>query len=211
MGKQNGKRYHFLYRTTNLVNDKYYYGVHSTYNLLDGYLGSGKRLKRAVEKYGAENFKIEILEFFESREEVLKREKEVVNETCLQDPLCMNLQTGGGGGISSKEHHKKLKEGASEWIRKKWKDPKYRNKMIDVISKEMKLRHQNGKVKYNSFAGKKHTEKTKNKMSEKAKLRIGNKNSQFGTCWICKNKEVKKIKKTDLDIWLNKGWKNGRI
>jgi len=40
----------------------------------------------------------------------------------------------------------------------------------------------------------------------------GEKNSQFGTCWIYNKdlKKSKKIKKDELNIWLNKGWTKGR-
>ena len=37
------KQYHFIYKTTNIITERYYYGMHSTDNLEDGYLGSGKR------------------------------------------------------------------------------------------------------------------------------------------------------------------------
>ena len=53
---KNKIKYHFLYKTTNLINNKYYYGMHSTYKLDDGYLGSGKRLRYSIRKYGKENF-----------------------------------------------------------------------------------------------------------------------------------------------------------
>ena len=61
------KTYHFIYKTTNLLNGKYYIGMHSTFNLEDGYMGSGKRLKRSLNKYGKENHKVEILEFVDNR------------------------------------------------------------------------------------------------------------------------------------------------
>ena len=32
----NERKYHYLYKITNLVNNKYYYGIHSTDNLEDG-------------------------------------------------------------------------------------------------------------------------------------------------------------------------------
>lgn len=40
--------YHIIYLTTNLVNNKIYVGKHSTYNLEDGYLGSGSNYIRAI-------------------------------------------------------------------------------------------------------------------------------------------------------------------
>ena len=47
-------------------------------------------------------------------------------------------------------------------------------------------------------------------MSEKAQLRVGDKNSQFGTCWIYNDKESKKIKKEELNFHLSNGWIKGR-
>ena len=39
---------------------------------------------------------------------------------------------------------------------------------------------------------------------------IGDKNSQFGTCWITKEGENKKIKKEQFEDYLNDGWIKGR-
>ena len=48
--------YHYFYKITNRINGHYYYGVHSTSDIDDGYMGSGKRLKHAKNLYGIENF-----------------------------------------------------------------------------------------------------------------------------------------------------------
>lgn len=44
--------YHIVYKTTNNVNGKIYVGVHSTIDIYDNYIGSGKTLKKAIKKYG---------------------------------------------------------------------------------------------------------------------------------------------------------------
>ena len=56
-----GKKYYIIYETKNLKNGKIYIGQHQTYDLDDGYLGSGTRLKRAIRYYGSEFFKRKIL------------------------------------------------------------------------------------------------------------------------------------------------------
>jgi hypothetical protein len=40
---------------------------------------------------------------------------------------------------------------------------------------------------------------------------IGDKNSQYGTCWITNGKFNKKIKKEDFNNWKDKGFFLGRI
>lgn len=92
---------YYLYKITNLINNKFYIGVHSTEDINDGYMGSGKAIKAAEKKYGINNFKKEILEYFDSIEEMYKREAEIVNESLIQNPLCYNI-TLGGYGLSKK-------------------------------------------------------------------------------------------------------------
>jgi hypothetical protein len=65
----------------------------------------------------------------------------------------------------------------------------------------------------NPFQGKHHTEETKQKVREKAKLRTGEKNNIYGTCWVTNGVENKRIWKTELQDWLkeNKEWRQGRV
>lgn len=65
---KNNNFYGFIYITTNLINGKKYIGQKKGYN--DTYLGSGKILKLAIKKYGRENFKREILDYANSKEEL---------------------------------------------------------------------------------------------------------------------------------------------
>lgn len=107
-------KYHYVYRTVNKINGKFYIGKHSTNNLDDGYLGSGKVLKKAIEKYGVENFEKKILCFCDSSDEALKVEEFLVTDYIINREDCYNLKKGGKGGAEkgflSEEGKRKLSE-----------------------------------------------------------------------------------------------------
>lgn len=172
MAKQ--KKYHFIYKTTCIITGKFYVGMHSTDNLEDGYLGSGKILGYSRKKYGDENHKIERLEFLQSREELKQREKEIVNEQLLSDPLNMNLKYGGDGGWdhlnkdSEIQRRKCLKGNAKQ--RELWQnDPEWKAKLQQTLHVQMKQRHKDGTLKVPDWTGRKHSEEAKRKMSETRK------------------------------------------
>ena len=214
---KNKIKYHFLYKTTNLINNKYYYGMHSTYKLDDGYLGSGKRLRYSIRKYGKENFILDIIDFYNSREELVNAEVLLITEELINDSLCMNLKKGGMGGICSKEHHNKMRLGSSIYQKNRWIDDyDFIEKTSLLYSIKAKNRWENGGLSKDIIHHKdrkyhKHTIDTKEKMSLLRKgTGIGDKNSQFGTCWITKEGENKKIKKKQFEDYLNDGWIKGR-
>jgi group I intron endonuclease len=196
--------------------------MHSTNELNDGYVGSGKRLKYSIRKYGIENFEFEILEFLPDRESLVNRERELINEETLKDSNCLNIKQGGSGGFSYEDSLRGSALGAAA-IRNYWKDDDYRKKMLPVrkhhnnnpdrinkIKKALYHRYKECKIP-GPFTGKRHSNETKKKMSESAKGRnTGQQNSQFGTCWIMNDIENKKIKKSELINFLNNGWKLGR-
>ena len=169
--------------------------MHSTSNLKDGYLGSGKRLRYSIRKYGESNFKLEILEFFSTREELVKREKELVNEDLIKDSNCLNLKLGGNGGL-----HKMTPEEEFLWHSKGGKQTfiLYGKQRAENTSKRNKELWKKGV--YSNFkcdwTGKKHKPETIQKMKEVAKGKgLGVKNSQHGTIWVTNGIESKKIKK----------------
>lgn len=202
------KKYHFIYKTTNILSGKYYYGMHSTNNLEDDYLGSGRRLRYSINKYGKKNHVREIIEFCNDRRELISREKEIVNLNEVAKKECMNLMVGGVGGLISQDHHKKMRLGASKWMKKQWKNPNFRKKHLKLSAERMVEHHKNGKIKYDTFTGKKHSDNTKRKMSLSSKgMGVGQENSQYGTCWITNGLDNKKIKKYEK---LPDGWSYGR-
>jgi hypothetical protein len=100
--------YSYFYKTTNLINKKFYYGVHKTLRLNDGYLGSGVAINLAIKKYGRKNFSKEIILFFKSYQECLEHEALIVDKDMIKNPLCYNLQTGGKGYSASDETRLKM-------------------------------------------------------------------------------------------------------
>jgi hypothetical protein len=112
-----------LYKTVNKITDQFYIGIHKIntekypdYN--DGYLGSGKRLKRVVKKYGKESFKRTILVISDDPKYIASLEEQLVNQETLNDPLCLNIALGGSGSVKghvlSEETKMKLSEVGKE-------------------------------------------------------------------------------------------------
>jgi hypothetical protein len=214
--KEKRKRIQFVYKTTNLLNGTYYIGVHSTWNIDDGYLGSGKRLGRSIKKHGKENFKREILAFFETNKEAYNYESHLVNEELIKDELCLNLKPGGSGGFPLEfitgEKHKEIsikggKSGGNIVKIKFDTDEEFRKNLSDKRSNSMKNQHIRGDFR-NVWKGRKHTEQTIEQMKNSHKGKgLGETNSQFGTCWITNGIQNMKIHKGDT---IPEGWYLGR-
>lgn len=112
-------KYYTIYKTTNLINNKIYIGLHTTEDLNDGYLGSGIFLKQAIKKYGVNNFKKEILYILDNKKEMILKEKEIVNEEFVKRKDTYNM-TKGGYGLSTLSEKKRLE--TIEKIRKSNKE-----------------------------------------------------------------------------------------
>lgn len=211
------KKHFLVYKITNLINNKIYIGQHVTYNINDDYMGSGIHLKNAIKKYGVENFKKEIIKQCDSFEEMNQLQHQLVNLQFVKNPNTYNHAVGGSYGwknclkYKTKEEVDEIKEKAKESIRKTFSDPQRKKQIIDKIQKTCKERN----VDFKTFLGRKHSQETKLKMSSTHKgndHQKGQKNSQYGTCWIFNEqlKLNKKIKKQDLQFWLKEGWGKGR-
>ena len=98
-----------VYKTTNLVNNKIYIGK-SKYNR-KSYLGSGLILKKAIKKYGKENFKKEIIEKCKTDFEVNKKEKYWIKHyNSTNRTIGYNIHTGGQGGKCTPKTAQKIIE-----------------------------------------------------------------------------------------------------
>lgn len=211
----------YLYQITNLINNKIYVGVHK--NKLDttddGYMGSGKHLKYAQRKYGIENFKKEVLEIFETFDHALKKERTIVNEDFIARKDTYNIRIGGRGGNFTKEDSIRGAKKGGQAYKMKVKSldgtelEKYKNRM----KQQSKLGSEEFDRLYKEHSGiwwtpsnKSHTEEILKKMRGPRLQSSGNKNSQFGTCWITKDKINKKVKRNETTAFIDSGWQLGR-
>lgn len=140
------KKYHYLYKITNLINGKFYYGIHSTNDLDDNYMGSGKAINDAYKKYGYKNFTKEIIEFFDTRKDASKTEHDIVTEELVNDSNCYNLTIGGDQGLCTafkgRHHTKENKKlfSSQHWLPDEKLKQKRRTMSKDGIMKSVALK-----------------------------------------------------------------------
>lgn len=101
----NKLKIHYTYKTTNLINNKVYFGKHSQpFGKIDNYFGSGTAILNAIKKYGRQNFIKEIIEFFETSEDAYDAEKILIDKAIVESIDTYNLYLGGKGAPSGKDH-----------------------------------------------------------------------------------------------------------
>lgn len=215
--------YYIIYKITNVVNNKIYIGKHKTLDLNDNYMGSGKYLKRAIKKYGIENFKKEVLHYCNSDEDMIAKEREIVNEEFLSRTDIYNLKIGGEGGFDYiNKSEKKL-----EYVRKGRTEANKKDAHIKAAQKRKEQMALYG-CPLGNYLGSFKTDKELQKLGHKfantpsakdkrketykeIKHQQGETNSQYGTCWIynLKLKQTMLVKKESLKEYENLGWNLG--
>lgn len=215
--------FYIIYKTTNRINGKIYIGSHKTKDLNDTYLGSGKYLNHAVKKHGIENFQKEILFVFDNPADMYAKEAELVNDEFLAEANTYNLKKGGFGGWNFLNQNRERfitpkytsarRRATGNYVKALAKhrelcntDTDYVRKHGQTMSASLREGYANGRRK--SFLGRKHSQHTKQIISQKSKIhQAGEGNSQYGTRWITNNMANKKIKKDDP---IPAGWVLGR-
>ena len=183
------KQYNYIYLITNQVNNKIYVGKHHTDNLDDGYMGSGKLIKKAIQKYGIENFTKEYLAFCDTEEKLNWFEKFYIKKYKARESG-YNLTDGGDGMIGYKhtDEYKKHMSALMSTLHKGSGNPMYGKNAEDYMTleaikeKHRKLSESNkgkhfmtverkqkisemNKGKTSPMKGKHHTEEAKQKLS----------------------------------------------
>ena len=210
------RKIHYIYKITRLdKSGKYYIGMHSTDNIDDGYFGSGSLLSKSIKKHGKDKHTKEILEFLPTREALKLREKEIVNEELLGDKRCMNLKLGGEGGwgpLQNEEYKLRGSKGGKSFHQRFKNDSNFAKRISVSRSETMTQtnRLRTFEARSRSATGVKLSSETKLKMSLAASKRQGEKNSQYGSCWVSDGIKPIKIRKEQLDEYLLIGYSLGR-
>jgi len=148
------KMYNFLYRTTRISDGKFYIGVHSTNDIFDGYLGTGKYIKRAIDKYVCDTgnhkscgFKREILRFYDIITDVYEIERVIVNGDFIKRDDNFNLVIGGDGGWCHMIGRVVVKEHNSETFSVDKNDERYLNgELVHITTGKTTVRAVDGSV-----------------------------------------------------------------
>ena len=191
---------YIIYETTNLVNGKFYIGVHKVNG--SNYLGSGTLLKLAIKKYKKESFMRETLETFNNEQDAYNSERLIVNINLVNNPNCYNIVIGGGNpptgyGNNNNMYGKKHTQ---------------KTKKIQSLSATGRKHSNNNCIKIsNSHKGKIFSENHKHKLSE-SKIGKNNPNSKkwvlFGKLFYSSYEAGNYFNVSDSTIrmWCNKSY-----
>lgn len=94
----------YIYKTTNLINGKIYIGktTRTCEYSKENYMGSGTYIQMAFKKYGKENFKKEILEYADNKQDLSKLESKYISEHNSADmSIGYNILTEGTEDVIS--------------------------------------------------------------------------------------------------------------
>ncbi len=191
--------YGYIYLTTNLINNKKYIGMHKSSVFDPNYKGSGKILRKAINKYGWDSFKVEILKECMTPEELYKEESDYINKyNALNSKEFYNLKEGGNGGwkvngISVKKGVKISEEGRRN-ISNAHKGKRYT---------EAQAKAHKGLLagEKNPFYGKTFSDEARKQMSKIRK----------GRFWVNKDGVNTVIDPWELDKYLAEGYQRGML
>lgn len=188
--------YYYTYKITltkGKLKDHYYYGMHTTKNLNDGYKGSGSILRDYYKKHPKDYIK-EIVSFYNDFESLRIAEQLLIGDLYKTDDMCINLVAGGGnregcnkspciqkGYVKTREHIDKI---TAKLIGRKLS--KEEKETISITVKN-----------------------AMNKPEVKEKCRIGGLHT-LGLKWINNGKQSLRVETKYLDTYLSQGYVLGR-
>lgn len=196
--------YGYIYKTTNLLNGKIYIGQHkwSSDSIDCNYFGSGKLIVEAINTYGIENFKCEILCWCKTEKEL--EEKEIFYIDKLKSTTDYDNYNISDGGYVPRFSGPRNGNYGRHWN-------------LTEEQKENISRSQKGHRPY--FTGH-HSEESKKKIGEKTRLNNLNRDKSIylksaqtarGNKMMNKDGLCKRVHPEDFDKYLKDGWVFGGL
>jgi len=176
----------FIYKITNLKNNKIYVGQKYKTSDWARYTGSGPLIQLAIKKYGLSNFKKEIIEYCVSKEDLDIKEQYWIKTLSTITPQGYNICLGGNQTTRGFKHSEKS-----------------RNKMS--LAKKESYKGQG-----NPFYGKRHTEESKAMISKHHADFSGEKSNNFGTKRSNQTKQLISKNHADFSKELHPNYKHGK-
>ena len=150
-------------------------------------MGSGIAIKRAISKYGVENFEKKILKLFSSMNEAYAYEKEFVNEDLVKNSQIYNMTIGGRGGFSHIDVRGKNNPmyGKSELMKEIQSRPEVIAKRSKTARATWKKKYEDGyqnphKGKHNYWENEEKAAQARDRMSGPRPSIVGDKNPFYG-------------------------------
>lgn len=211
--------HYLIYEIRHNKTGKTYIGKHQTSDINDDYMGSGKLIRRALQKYGSDAFTKTILFDFSTVDEMNAKERELVTEEFCQRTDTYNICEGGKGGWSyvnrternnSNAHgiaiHSELRAMGHRAFLSRMQSEDFRRSRNARISASL---CQHFAEHEHQWKGRRHTNESKNKIGKANADKVrGENNGRFGTMWITNEIDSKVIHKTDA---IPDGWRKGRV
>ena len=225
------KKFNYIYLITNTLNNKIYIGKHSTDNLDDGYMGSGKIIIRAIKKYNKENFTKEYLAFCDTEQTLnyleryyIKKYNSVENgynityggEGCLglvhtektKKILSEKAKVNNNGSKNPfwhKHHSMKSRQKISKTLKENYvkeKHPNY-NKHLPKSTKDKIGASNRGKTPWNKGKKDIYSDESKYKMSvsHKGLIPINKGVPQIKYKWLTSSGEIKEMDENNVKRW----------
>ena len=229
--------YGVIYKTTCLINNKIYIGqrVIQNHNTLDSYyLGSGKKILRAINKYGRDNFERKIICVIRDKNQALLDKMEeffikkfdstnikigynILSGTSyrfgcgspMKNPIIAARVTKKLSGRRGAKRSEQGKKNISIGTKKSWAfDFERRKKMSELMKRKMTPEHREHLSKLKK--GIKFTEEHKNNIKLHHADFSGSKHPLFGVRykWITDGLTNKRV---SLETEIPEGWWNGKI
>ena len=150
--------YGYIYESVNNINGHRYIGKRKSKKFIKNYFGSGVLVRKAIAKYGKENFSVTVLKWCVDNDDLNESEKMYIQKyNAVDSSIYYNIAAGG--------------EGANTYAGKSEEEMRAIKRKISIANSGERNGNKGQYTKEkNSMFGKKHPKETRMLISEKGKM-----------------------------------------